>query len=450
MTDTTGIPPWLGIVAVVVLAFLLSGIVRLLQRKTAAPVETIRKLFHLSGGAVALSLPWLFDVLWPVLVLGVASMVTLVMLRVVPSLREGPGQILHAVPRESVGEFWFLLGVMVIYVIAGDDVVVYSIGILILAVADMAAALIGLFYGQHSFSVSGGTKSAEGSGAFLLTAFLCVHVPILLITDVGRLESLLIAINVGLLLMFAEVGAARGSDNFILPVVVVVLLYAFLEMPATEIAVHFGVIVALGLLAFFYRNRTTLSADALISGILVVYIVWLFGGWRWLVAPLILFATYTWLLGRPRLTGSGGFHADILLAIAAPGVTLVTAYEVLDLGALYLPYVAVWCANLAIIGTLHRQLEAPDRELKWVAVTNTLKSLVVMIPGMLVGGQYGPWSLAATFLSVPAALWLFALFGRSLKFEPTRPAAWGNVAASVGGGTFLSFGLLGSVNGMLG
>ena len=98
---------------------------------------------------------------------------------------QGPGQILHAVPRESVGEFWFLLGVLVIYVIARDDVVVYSIGILVLAVADMAAALVGLFYGQHSFAVSGGTKSAEGSSALLLTAFLCVHVPILLFTECG-------------------------------------------------------------------------------------------------------------------------------------------------------------------------------------------------------------------------------------------------------------------------
>lgn len=450
MTGATGISPWLGIVAVVALAFFLSGVVRFLQRKTDAPAETIRKLFHLGGGGVALALPWLFDALWPVLMLFVASMLIFIMLRVVPALREGPGQILHAVPRESIGEFWFMLGVVTIYVIAGDDVAVYSIGILILAVADMAAALIGLFYGQHSFAVSGGTKSAEGSSAFLLTAFLCVHVPILLFTEVGRLESLLIAINVGLLLMFAEAGAARGSDNFMLPVLVVVLLDAFLEMRATEIAMHFGVIVALGLLAFFYRSRTTLSADALISATLVAYIFWLFGGWRWLVAPLILFATYTWLLGRPRLTGSREFHADILLAIAAPGLTLVTAYEVLELDGLYLPYVAVWSANLAIIGILHRQLEAPERALPQFAVSNTLKSLVVMIPGMLVAAQYSSWSLAATFLSVPAALWLFALVGRSLKFEPTRPSAWGNVAVAVGGGTLLSFGLLGSIHGLLG
>jgi phytol kinase len=432
------------------LAFLLSRLLRILQRKTDAPAETIRKLFHLGGGAVALALPWLFDAVWPVVMLFVASMVIFVALRVVPVLREGPGQVLHAVPRKSVGEFWFMLGVMAIYAIAGDDVVVYSIGILILAVADMAAALVGLFYGQHSFAVSGGTKSAEGSSAFLLTAFLCVHVPILLFTDVGRLESLLIAINVGLLLMFAEAGASRGSDNFMLPVLVVVLLDAFLKMQATEIAIHFSVIVALGLLAFFYRNRTTLSADALIIATLVAYIFWLFGDWRWLVAPLILFATYTWLLGRPRLTGSREFHADVFLAIAAPGLTLVTAYEVLELEALYLPYVAVWSANLAIIGTLHRQLEAPDLAWPRFAVSNTLKSLVVMIPGMLVGGHAQSWSLAATFLSVPAALWLFALVGRSLKFEPTRPAAWVNVAVAVGAGTLLSFGLLGAIHETLG
>ena len=73
MNVTTGMSPWLGIVAVVTLAFLLSRLLRILQRKTNAPAETIRKLFHLGCGAVALALPWLFDAVWPVVMLFVAS-----------------------------------------------------------------------------------------------------------------------------------------------------------------------------------------------------------------------------------------------------------------------------------------------------------------------------------------------------------------------------------------
>ncbi len=449
MITAAGIAPWLGIGMVCALAALLGVALRILQTTTDMPAETIRKLFHLGGGAVALTLPWLFDVLWPVLALGIACMIVFVILRVVPTLHEGPGQVLQAVPRHSMGEFWFLLGVTTAYAIAGNDVVVYSICILILAVADTAAALVGVFYGKHTFDVPGGTKTREGSGAFLLMAFLCVHVPVLLFTDVGRLESLLTAINLGLLMMLAEADAARGSDNFVVPVLVVLLLKVYLGMNAMELGVHFGAIACLSMVVFIYRNDTTLSTDALIGATLAGYAFWLFGGWRWVIAPVVMFATYTWLVGRPRLAGSRLFNADVLLAIAAPGLLLVTAFEVFGSEILYLPFVAVWSANLAVIGTLHRQFEAPDGPALQFASINTLKSLVVMVPGVLASELYQPWGIAATLLSVPFALAAFALADSPLQRLQTQPAAWWNVSVSVGAGTLASFALLGLVKRLL-
>ena len=442
MSAMPSIPPWLGIAIVIAMVLLLGGALHIVQRKTDASPETVRKVFHLGGGAIALGLPWLFDELWPVLLLSGLSMVGFVLIRVIPVLRRGAGQILQAVPRETAGEFWFLLGVTVIYAIAGNDIVVYSIGILILAVADTAAALVGIFYGQHSFDVPGGIKSAEGSIACLLTAFLCVHVPVLLFTDAGRLESLLVALNISLLIMFAEAGAARGSDNFVLPILVVVFFKTFLEMPVSELVLNFLVILALVSLGLFYRNRTTLSADALIVAVLAGYIFWFFGGWRWTVAPVVLFATYTRLVGRPRLENFQLFHADVILAVVSPSVFLVTVYKTGNLEGLYLPYVAVWSAILAIIATLHGQLQRPNRFLLRLGGVSVLKSLVVMIPGVLVGNDYRSWALAATFLTVPAALATFNLIGRSLLFEPTRPSAWWNVSAAVSAGALVSFGLL--------
>ena len=200
---TAELAPWvsMGVFAAAMAA--LFAILTILRRTTRLSAESIRKLFHLGGGAAALSLPWLFSAFWPVLVLAGGSTLGFLALRLVPALQAGPGQILQSVSRKSFGEFSFMLGVLTVYAIAGDSVVVYSIGILVLAVADTAAALVGVFYGKHPYDVPGGRKSAEGSSAFLLTAFLCVLVPLLLFTETGRPETLLIALNTAVLLMLA-------------------------------------------------------------------------------------------------------------------------------------------------------------------------------------------------------------------------------------------------------
>jgi phytol kinase len=431
--------PWLGIIVVGAIAAALLAMLTTLQRLTGMPGEVIRKLFHLGGGMLALTLPWLFKAFWPVLMLATASLVVLVVIRLLPALRQGPGQILQAVTRRSFGEFWFVLGVVVVYAIARQEVVIYSIGILILTVADSAAALVGVVYGHYIFDVPGGTKSAEGSVTFFLMAFLGVHIPLLLFADVGRPESLLIAANVGLLAMFAEANAAGGADNFILPVLVVVFLERFQVMGAALLLLHAGVIVALGLFVMIYRKRTTLSADALIGAALVGYLFWTFGGWRWLVAPLVLFATYTWLVGRPRLDPDASFHADVLYAIAAPAVILVIAYAELEQEFLYLPYVAAWSSNLALIGTLQWQRRSPESPSGLVAGINSLKSMVVMVPGLLAGSHFPLPDIAATVLSVPATLLFFAMIRRLLRLRSARARTWIAVPLAVVTGTTLSF-----------
>jgi phytol kinase len=431
--------PWLTLGVLVLVVALLAVTLRLIQQRTNLSGEAVRKLSHLCGGAVALSLPWLFDSLWPILALGVGSAGVLVLLRSVSAFRTGPGQLLHAASRHSMGEFWFLLGAFMALIIARPSVVLYSIGIVALALADTAAALVGGGYGRRIFEVPGGTKTVEGSAALFLTALLCVLLPLLLFTDAGRWESLLLAFNVSVLLMLAEADSPRGSDNFVIPVLVVVLLELFLQMNRAELALHSGVIVALGAYVLAYRNRTTLSADALIAAVLVGYLFWVFGGWRWLLPPFILFSTYTWAVGRPRLASSRPFHADVALAIMAPGVVLATTRAVLGLEWLYWPFVAVWSANMAVIGMLHSWLEDPGAPAQRLAVVNGAKSLVVLVPGIAAGGAFHAWASAGALVSVGAALALFVLTGSTLRREPTRPGAWGRLTLSVGCGTLVGF-----------
>jgi hypothetical protein len=210
-------------------------------------------------------------------------------------------------------------------------------------------------------------------------------------------------------------------------------------MSAVELGWNSVVIVALGLLVFAYRNRTTLSPDALIGAVLAGYVIWQFGGWQWVVAPLILFATYTQVVGRPQLETSRPFHADVLLAIVAPGVILVTAYAVLDASNLYTPYVTLWAANLAVIGALHNWLADRAASTLRVMTINSARSLIVLVPALWIAGERELVGVLAGLCSVLFALVLISASREKLVAGLTQPASWARVALSVCLGTLASF-----------
>jgi phytol kinase len=143
----------------------------------------------------------------------------------------------------------------------------YVVSILVVSVADTSAALIGAAYGRHHFRGALGGKTVEGSTAFFLTSFLCVHVPLILWTDAGGPESLLIGLNLALILMLAEAVARRGTDNLLLPVLTLVLLNVFLEMPALDLIVHLLAILCLSLLGSLWRFRSVLFRDLMAPGV---------------------------------------------------------------------------------------------------------------------------------------------------------------------------------------
>ncbi len=439
MTQGAPVNPWLAILLVGGALAALMALIAILKRTASLEPETARKLFHLGGGGMALALPWVFEELWPVVTMAIITAAALLVLRLVPALRAGPGQVLHAVGRKSYGEFWFLVGIVAIFLIARDDVVIYSIGVLILAVADSAAALVGVVYGLHHYKVPGGTKSAEGSIAMFLVAFLCVQIPLLLFSDVGRPELLLISINIALLLSFGEANVAHGADNAILPIAVVVLLDMYWELTATVLLGHTAVIVALGVSVVVFRNRSTLSPDALMGAVIANYVYWAFGDWRFLVPPVVVYMSYTWLVGWPKLEERKSFHADVLLAVALPGLAFVTIYAETGHEILYLMFAACYAAILASLGTLHWKLRAPDDPPLRIATVSMLKGLLVLVPGVLVAGYYPIAGIAAAVVSVPLTLLLFALTGRELQKDLMNTQAWLAMPLSVMLGTILGF-----------
>jgi phytol kinase len=198
--------------------------------------EWTRKLVHVLMGLTASAFPWLFrsarSVLLVCAVFGAILGWSLV--------RSGLPAV-HRVDRCTGGALWFPLAIAVVFVAADGRSDLYAIPMVVLTLADPAAAIVGRTYGAHRFRVGRDSKSFEGSLVFLLVASGCLFVALRVTTSLGSAELIARALGIGALLAGIEAVAPAGSDNFLVPV------GAFLLLRATA---PDGAAVALALVVF--------------------------------------------------------------------------------------------------------------------------------------------------------------------------------------------------------
>ena len=419
--------PWIAIPAMLAGMVLLFAVLRAWQVLAHPHPELVRKLFHLGGGLLALPLPWLFSSIVPVLVLGASSIALFTLLRTVPILRAGPGQVLAAVQRNTVGEYGFILSLLLLFVWAHDTPLLYGVPLLILAIADASAALIGKQYGKVFYTVSGGDKSVEGSLAFFLAAFFCVHVPVLLFTDTPRVECLLIGINIGLMVMMAEAAAWWGLDNLIIPLFSYVLLRTFLHLDAAELLQHLGFLVALSLFIRYWRRHTTLADDGLFGVALWGYVAWAIGDWRWVVPPLILLIVYTAVTRRTPTDHLRMFNFPVALANLFGSIVWLLLFWYLQDARLFSAYAAVYGADLAIIALVRHRRAQPGSTMLDSLAWSSAKGILLLIPSILLFQGLGAatlLSLGGAALAVIVATIVFAAIQPELERFPVDSGRW--------------------------
>jgi phytol kinase len=419
--------PWIAIPAILAGMVVLFAVLRAWQVLAHPHPELVRKLFHLGGGLLALPLPWLFSSPVPVLVLGASSIVLFTLLRTVPVLRAGPGQVLAAVQRNTVGEYGFILSLLLLFVWAHDNPLLYGVPLLILAIADASAALIGKQYGKVFYSVSGGDKSVEGSLAFFLAAFFCVHVPVLLFTDTPRAETLLIGINIGLMVMMAEAAAWWGLDNLIIPLFSYVLLRTFLHLDAAELLQHLGFLVALSLFIRYWRRHTTLADDGLFGVALWGYVAWAIGDWHWVVPPLILLIVYTAVTSRTPTDHLRLFNFPVALANLFGSIVWLLLFWRYQDGRIFAAYAAVYGADLSIIALVRHRRAQPGSSMRESVAWSSFKGILLLIPSILLFQGLGAaalLSLAGAALAVIAATIVFAAIQPGLERFPVDNGRW--------------------------
>ena len=220
--------------------------------------EVLRKILHSGMGLVALSLPWLFTSAW----LLASSLVALLMgIRLIRPLRSRLGTLIYDVGRNSWGEVYFAMGVTCLFVLCRNEPLLYGVPVLILTLADAASSLIGKRYGRLRYKVLAGSKSVEGSLAFLLTSFLVAEMGLRLLEHPTGLDRLLVALGLALPLTLVEAAAGKGSDNFFVPLAAYVLLRSLVAMGRVELvgAVAISALAVPGAFLFLYSRGRSLA-----------------------------------------------------------------------------------------------------------------------------------------------------------------------------------------------
>ncbi|KPK52554.1 MAG: hypothetical protein AMS22_08910 [Thiotrichales bacterium SG8_50] len=400
---------------------------RFVQQKFRLAPEVARKLFHIGGGALGLTLPWLFDDFLPVLILGFVVGGLFLAIRMLPVLREGVGQVFLAVQRQSIGEFGFLASFCLLFWLSHGDKLLYTIPIMMVALADALAALVGQTYGKFQLRMTGDRKSIEGAITFFLIAFFCVHIPVLLWGETGRLESLLIALNVGAMVMLAEAAAWWGLDNFIIPIWGYILLKSLLLAGSVELVGDFTFLVSLAAFMYYWRSRATLGDDALAGAVLWGFVVWSVGGLPWTIAPLLQFATYATLTVRTPLDQVRNLPFPVVLANIAASIPWLLAFRQTGDIELFIPFAACFGANLAIIALTRVKFAYPQMSMRNAVATGVSTGMIIVVPSMLAVYRLHVMTLigaAATLVAISIAAVLFYLIQPRLTEMPIDSGRW--------------------------
>lgn len=321
--------------SVLLLAGVLAGAGMLARRLKLQP-EVARKIIHVSLGLYCLTFPWVFSHAWEVAAVCLLAGGVFVVARGRPSFGEG----LHGVKRFSYGELLFAVSVALLFwlkdghyslgvrgVQAEPQLILYVLPLLLLTLCDAASALVGVNYGRLRFPVEEGVKSVEGVVTFVLTAWIAALIALLLFTDLGRGDVIVLALIAALFGALFEAASWRGLDNLFIPVGLYFILANLLPRGTIELlvtTVAFG--ITTGLLATM-GVRLNISRHVVASGLSLLFCIAIFAGPLAVLTPGAVFAAYyvIWRRGERRDAPHDALNMIITVLTVALAVFVISA-----------------------------------------------------------------------------------------------------------------------------
>lgn len=386
--------------------------------------EHTRKLVHLGGGVTCLFFPFLIDSPWVVLVMALPLTALFV-----AGSKLGFLKSLHGVARKSRGAEYYPLAVFLVFVLTRGRPWLYLAAVLVLAVADAFAALIGSRYGVVRYEVEDEKKSLEGSLVFLVIAFLAIHLPVLLMTDLPRPVCVLAALLVAALVTGFEAISLEGADNLFVPLAVVVILGKITTKPLSEVIFQnlslLAICLAVALLVWRVR---TLNVGGAIAFILFAYGTWSLGNWLWALPAFLGFLGYlgAWYRFAPPSHAAGVRVRTVTRALLPPFAMLALANGLKAFPMFYGPYLAACAAVFAFaldtgVFRLERVRGLP-RAVAAFGVGVLATAFTTLVPWLLLRSV--PWFAVLPLLAVVMVVSLINVAIELRDPEDDRPREW--------------------------
>jgi len=199
----------------------LFGTAEVMYHRFSVACEVSRKFVHIITGIITLLFPILLDNHW--LVLFVCGSFAVIL---IASLRLNLLPSINAINRVSRGSILYPIVVYLAYLVQDyyGHYLFFYVPILILAISDPLAALMGKKWPKGKYVLIKDTKTLVGSTAFFLSAFF---ITILLFTTMlgwTTGTAFLLAAGIALATTLAEGISQNGYDNLTIPLVAGALL----------------------------------------------------------------------------------------------------------------------------------------------------------------------------------------------------------------------------------
>ena len=364
-------------------------ILKLIEKKTNIDGELKRKLFHMSMGIIVLTFPFIFKNRQSVVVLGSACILAFIIMKNT-NLKKTIGSVLYSVNRESSGEIFFAISVILIFYWSKGDKILYSIPILILTFADSVAALIGKSYGKKDLAeLNEDSKSIEGSFMFFMTAFILTLVPLLLFTNVGREETLIISAIIGFNVSLIEMISHSGNDNLLIPLTTYAFLVTHIGLDASSLRTDLIILfVIFGLVTIANRVKAW-SKLALVEALVIGYLTISLYGIYAIIPPLILFLTCMRFPKIKENEKNNIYDARIIETNVIAGISVCGIATVLNLKKeLFMVYSLCFCMHLAVNTFVRLKYYFNYSNIKSVIVSFFKALLFIFIPSLIIERVY--------------------------------------------------------------
>lgn len=201
----------------------------LIYRRLNPAGEITRKFAHFSAVLATVPFPYIFPSHWYILVLALLFAGVLFFTRKGKQLKS-----IHGVERKSIGSYLLPLSIYLTFLISSlmENMFVYILPMLILAVSDPMAAILGIniktYNGRIKLFGKKLNKTWLGSGAFLVSSFVISIIALYFHRGIFDLKTFWLAMAMAVVTMFAELISWRGSDNLSIPLSAVLVLVLFL------------------------------------------------------------------------------------------------------------------------------------------------------------------------------------------------------------------------------